>query len=736
MDLNVLLHGNFSKLGDAIDDWDSMTKKLETLERDARDNLKAKAVKAHWTGVNAAVTREFVEKTADEFTDAHSQAQSITNILRDAHDELKDYRRHLEEAIERGRKKNLTVVDTGCGTFRVQMNIHPDRAAKGTTVPEHDELDVELLCDEVEKILQKATESDSSAARVLKSLVDSVKSGFADSEYADRDSAVDAEKKAEKDEKDAKEAAGLYARLDGLDDKEMQRLAELTEKGKNSPVFSSELMKNLNYHGRDGQEALLLLAGGLEGGGRDGQMSAAERRLRDALSVNLATATRPDAPLGPSGGEPSDWATKLLHTAREGNGLPMQHPGALGGGSTGLSALTKLMGAGDAVYDGSLLSATGDEIRDYETHTKDPYPGIGDNWKGTQEDPMGGLMEAYSRAPDAAEDYFDPSKSDNLKYFLKERDWPGGDVENKMPQDLIDTSARHYFGDALEAASTGHAPGIDTPKIPAEHNPVQAAIFQDTVETYGRGIADDPQGGMPAGLRGAMGGMMSDYIGDVHQILGQERDLSTDLSGLTLSNRDLIPAMRAMAEDGHAFGQVHDAETTYAAQALDKYDGSAFVDDKDPDAKNLKAFVGQSNMALGQMDAVKADVIYQMGEDKKSINNWNKMMQYHMIGAPVTGIPLAGDTIQRLVDVGTAEYLNNLNSEVDKDTRQNLAGHFSEGHQQVNAMLEKAVREKVPESQWHLMDDDPGQFESNLQVTGLDRYDMGLRNGSGYMGKV
>ncbi|WP_406174089.1 hypothetical protein [Streptomyces sp. NBC_00996] len=39
------------------------------------------------------------------------------------------------------------------------------------------------------------------------------------------------------------------------------------------------------------------------------------------------------------------------------------------GGATGLGTLTKLMGAGDAVYDDSLLSATGDEIRDYETHT-------------------------------------------------------------------------------------------------------------------------------------------------------------------------------------------------------------------------------------------------------------------------------------------------------------------------------------------------------------------------------
>ncbi|MGW0880608.1 DUF6571 family protein [Streptomyces sp. NPDC002671] len=735
MDLNVLLKGDFSQLGQAITDWETMTKRLETLERDARDNLKAKAMTARWAGINATVTREFVSKTADEFTDAHTQAQSIANILSDTREELISYRQHLQETIDDARKKNLTVVDDGCGQFHVQMIIHPDRAAKGTTVPEHTVTDEELLRDEVQRTLSKATESDSSAARVLKSLVDSVKEGFADSVYGDRDQAVGAEKKAAQDTKDAKEAAGLYSRLDGLSDTEMKRLLELTENGKNSPVFSSELMKDLNFRGRDGQEGLLLLAENLQGGGRDGQLSDTERKLRDALSVNLATATRAGSPLGPSGGDPSDWTKQLLKIAREGNDLPQQHPGMLPGGGTGLSMLTKLMADGDAVYDGSILSATGDTIRDYETHTKHPYEGISDNWQGTQEDPMGGLMKAMSRNPEAAESYFDPHQNDNLHYFLKDRHWPGGDVENKMPQDLIDSSARHYFGDALEAASTGHPPGVQTPVIPAHHDPAQAAIFSDVVNAYGQGIAGDPVGGMPAGLRHSMGGMMSDYIGDIHQILGQERNQPTDYSGLTIKNEDLVPVMRAMAEDGHAFAQVHDAETSYVAQELNKYDGQAFVDENAPGAKDVKAFVGQSNMALGQMDAVRADVIYQMGEDKKSINGWNKMMQYHLIGAPVTGIPLAGDTIQRLVDVGTAEYQNNLNAEVDKETRNNLAGHFSAGHQQINKMLEQVVHSKVPQSQWNLMDKDPGQFETNLQDGGLTRYNDGLTTGVGRMGK-
>ncbi|MEV7500424.1 hypothetical protein [Streptomyces sp. NPDC093018] len=181
MDLNVLLNGDFAELGQAITDWESMPKRLATLENNARNNLKAKAEKARWAGVNATVSREFVAKTADEFTDAHTQAQRITNILTDTREELIGYRQNLQETLDTARKKNLTVVDDGCGMFHVQMIIHPDRAAKGTTVPEHTDVDEDLLRDEVKPILGKATESDSSAARVLKSLVHSVKEGFADS---------------------------------------------------------------------------------------------------------------------------------------------------------------------------------------------------------------------------------------------------------------------------------------------------------------------------------------------------------------------------------------------------------------------------------------------------------------------------------------------------------------------------------------------------------------------------
>ncbi|GHI04449.1 hypothetical protein AQI88_37550 [Streptomyces cellostaticus] len=123
---NHLRHGNFSQLGEAITDWEEMTKKLATLKEDAQNHLKSRADKANWAGVNAQVSREFIDKTAREFADAHTQADSITKILKDTRGELVDYRTQLTEAIARAENKNLTVVDTGHGTFTVMGNTRPD----------------------------------------------------------------------------------------------------------------------------------------------------------------------------------------------------------------------------------------------------------------------------------------------------------------------------------------------------------------------------------------------------------------------------------------------------------------------------------------------------------------------------------------------------------------------------------------------------------------------------------
>lgn len=210
MDLDALRFGNFSKLGEAITDWEQMTTKLASLKEDAERNLKGRADKANWSGVNATVTREFVDKTAAEFGDAHTQADSITKILADTRGELIGFRTQLNDAITRASQQNLSVIDTGDGTFTVTGNTRPDWASdpSGKTGAT-DQKTVDALRDEIQSILTKATQSDQSAAKVLRLLVDEAKYGFADASYADRDEAAEAVAAAEKLAKMAKDPADM-----------------------------------------------------------------------------------------------------------------------------------------------------------------------------------------------------------------------------------------------------------------------------------------------------------------------------------------------------------------------------------------------------------------------------------------------------------------------------------------------------------------------------------------------
>ncbi|WP_405508108.1 hypothetical protein OG323_17985 [Streptomyces cyaneofuscatus] len=67
---------DLGKLGTAVSDWKAMAGELSRLTTSVRDGLAKKAAGARWQGVNATVTREFVGKTAKEFTDLQGEARA------------------------------------------------------------------------------------------------------------------------------------------------------------------------------------------------------------------------------------------------------------------------------------------------------------------------------------------------------------------------------------------------------------------------------------------------------------------------------------------------------------------------------------------------------------------------------------------------------------------------------------------------------------------------------------
>lgn len=489
MDLDALRHGNFAKLGEAVTDWEQMTKKLADLKKDAEENLKAKADKAKWAGVNATVSREFITKTVAEFADAHAQADSITKILSDTRGELISYRTQLNDAIRRAAKQNLTVIDTGDGTFTVTGNTRPDWASDpsgktGVT----DQKVVDTFRDEIQGILTKATQSDNSAAKALRLLVDQAKYGFTDASYADRDEAAKAVAAAEKLAKMAKNPADMT-----LDD--IAAFNRMMGKYHSDPLFAEQFAKRL------GAKEMLQFWTEMTHAhaGVKGPELKTMKDLQTNLSLTLATATFSDSDAM------QDWKKDLIaerNTNFRATGSPFPV------GALGSQVISSLLRQGQ--FDTEFLDDYRKEL--FKADKAAGKSGTRDLWTrgydaldlvfgdGDGRDPLKGLFTALSHNPEAAVHAFE-SKSDL----------------NHMLDTVKYTDRGKDLGRALESAVTGVAAGDNSSTAPP-HSKTQVRIMANVMEAVA-----EPGGGaaelVKKGLGESFGDMAAAYMPEISQAL-------------------------------------------------------------------------------------------------------------------------------------------------------------------------------------------------------------------------
>ncbi|MEU2224704.1 DUF6571 family protein [Streptomyces sp. NPDC018347] len=512
MDFNALYHANFKLLDDAVSDWSTLVDHLVDLKKDAEDGLHKAALKADWVGVNAQVSKQFIGKTAGEFGDAHTQATTIRNILRDTRDELKAFHQQLTGAVARGEQKNLTVINSGDGKFTVMSSTRPDWSSdpSGKTGGA-DQKDVDALRDEIQGILSRATESDNSAKTVLMALVDQARMGFSDARYEDRDAAATAVKEAD-------EMAALAKKdPDDLSVKDFDRLSAGLKKYHDDPLFSERFAKDL------GPEKTLSFWANVS----DSQVSPdinRERReqlgdLQKNLSLTLASASRSDT------ADMTEWKRHMVD-------ISGQDVGGKRGGIFGYQVMSNLMRVGD--YDDDFMKQYGKSLMEKErqlTHDGDhtawqrmgfsPYL---NRMKGGDSgfDPLSGYLQGLSNNPGAATDFFNddfiPKDGDhkkavsNFKYLFEDREWPH-ESNNDLSRGESD-DGRNNLAAALEAATTGHPAGEIPTQDTAPHSKEQAALFNAIVSSVG----DDPERLTEHGfMSDSMGQMAAEYLPDINR---------------------------------------------------------------------------------------------------------------------------------------------------------------------------------------------------------------------------
>ncbi|MFD6416637.1 DUF6571 family protein [Streptomyces sp. NPDC060194] len=503
MQFDELRAGDFARLGDAVDDWTRLVTKLDSLRAAARDDLRAKALAADWAGVNATVTRQFITRTAGEFDDAHTQASSIRDILRDTRGELVSCRDRLLAAIERGRADGLDVRGSGGCGFSV-------RPVEGRDdVPE---ASVESLRARILALVAEATDRDTSAARALRTLVDQTPHGFSSARYTTRDAAVTALEAADTAARLARDPAHLSAA-------ERAQLTAALKEYARDPLFAEQFATGL------GPAGTLAFWSDIDNPSAD---------LQKHLSLTLATATQSDSEAM------RRWERDMV---ARGDDIILRG----GGHQLGFQVMSNLMRWGD--FDDRFLTEYGTELMKMEKEEgskrwlMDPTgDGLNRTGSDTGRDPMAGFMKALSHSPGAATDFFsstyetkDGVGTSNFEYLFENRTWP---TDHKADgSDSV--TGYNALGHALEAAMTGHpagaAPDTDLPP----HSREQAALYRSLVES----IADEPKRLTDHGfLSDSVGRITAEYLPDIN------RSLSNDASGHTNS---LFPVWGAAAEPSH-----------------------------------------------------------------------------------------------------------------------------------------------------------------------------------------
>ncbi|WP_282701038.1 hypothetical protein [Streptomyces sp. CC219B] len=580
---NQLYHARLGSLKNAVDDWTETVKKLQTLEESASNGMLKKAEKADWAGENAGITLPFVKKTAKEFGDAATEAESIRNILRDALAEFKTAKQNLTKVVEDAPGKGIRIDADGT----VSHQVHPDRRSKDYDGPEPTEADFDKVRADIKAALDRANDADEVASRALRTLVGKDKNNFSGTDYDSLKQAGRAQ-----DAQDAKAAAKIVAKGDDASAAEIDRLNKYFKDNKGDQYFAERFALEVGAKGSLDYWVDM-------GDASDGSHLASDNReeikeLQKNWSMTLAAATHSHSPAM------EQWKSDVI---KSGDDVIRSR----GSSAYGFQVMSNLMRYGS--YDTKFLNAYGDAVVVAEnkmTHDGRIKPGQAWssglapsprlNWDGKDlgRDPMAGFMEALGHNAKASTSFFNSSidltpdnpsdnkKVDAFKYFTEERDWPGDTYEdgfgNKYGYDSL--------GHALESATTGHAYDAAPDGLRDARTEENAKVMQKVVSFYG----SDPKHMHEQGIADSLSKIGTAYIDEFNRSLEQEsataeHEVENSPFGANKDGRsrfgeeydtallftrgDTVDFMSIVAQSEEGHGQLSAAQSLYTASVLD-----------------------------------------------------------------------------------------------------------------------------------------------------------------------
>ncbi|MFJ3638150.1 hypothetical protein ACIPRD_00120 [Streptomyces sp. NPDC090108] len=588
-----LVEVDLGGLAAAVADWKKTVDGLAKSAGKARTGMWAKSDSAHWAGVNATVSREFIAKTAKEVSDLHDEANSVYQVLDDGHTELEALQKQIRQAVGVDAPHlGIRVEDTGGGRARCFFpHVRGD-----TDERTQEQLDARReLEDRINRIVAHAEEIDASVARALAKIHGNDRHDAGHSVYG---SLNDAE---------AERAIELARKGDKMSDAELRELNQLLRfnSAEKDGQFATEF-----YQGLGGPEQALKFYGRMSLDGTGGQASTLRldevRDLQKYMGYTLADATDPDH----AHHLPDSWGAEFRRLGTR----PIGWERGQVNQPYGYQVLGGLLRYGD--YDPRFLTPIAEHVT--QLHRKDPFFFLSNNARGvpdlygfnpsgrlgTGNDPLNSVLEALGHSPEASEKFFtqpptaynedgtvkkggDPGFSSYLDVFTdKDFEWTvdTNDVNVLADEDKTRTAlgfGPQALGHALESATTGRPYDSDATADAVRHTEARAHLVSEIVDKFGEhpelirhnenGDLDEESGPLSA-LRGSLGDITAEYMGDFQQAMYQE-DSDSDLfpSFGAAADLDANHASRFLGEVGQdpdAYSAITTAQQAYTSDVV------------------------------------------------------------------------------------------------------------------------------------------------------------------------
>ncbi|MFI7287281.1 hypothetical protein ACIBRY_11640 [Streptomyces anulatus] len=690
-----IVEAPLGKLKAAADDWSEMATNLDKLATQASDGMKAKASKASWEGLNAGVTRDFIGKTAKEFTDAAAEAKGVKTLLEEGHTAFKKAKDDLVNIRDHEGPAAGIRVD-GRGKVTARSPISEDNTAR------HDP--------DFSKYLQQERENIESWQKRIDLIVDNCNDTdvtFKNSLEANVTDRKDfsAPKYTKFDQEEAGRAAALAAKGRDLTHTELQSLNELLSDNGKSPEFAKAFYEKL------GPEKSLAFFGQLATDTHD-YAKVDKTRLADVqelqrnLGLNLATASHDKAFSTEWGPELRKLGTQQIPLSKYDNS----------GGAYGYQLLGGIMRYGN--YDAKFLNPIAEHVA--QLHQKDPYRFAGNKQvngflenpfnpsgkNGSGYDPTTAMLEALGNSPDAAKKFFtdeptaynedgtvnhgataDLGKKDDkaignyLDFFGNEK-WESFPDSNSTDPDKLEPTLQHMpdaLGHALEAATLGYPAG--DPDASVKRDADNAAVMQQVMEKYG---ADAGLLKHQEGLADSMGVMGAGYIDDINWALEKNDSESVFAPGENQEGRlDFADTEdrngRGIAREFlSALGQHPDAYATVSA-AEEVYTRSVLEAQVGPDGKidqgAARAAVHTGSEVQGMLDQsrgdqVEAENLKKHEEYEKAVAKRAGWIEFGAVAGVAAGVAFLPATAA----VGTAAVLIPLATDTASGAAEQVIG--------------------------------------------------------------